>query len=560
MGNFSRDTFDRLKHYVGVRLQQGVPIVDADWNELEDIRKYELQAFLKWFVGNGIPAGNDGFRIIAVTDSNDFGIQGGDGTAAGAGHCLVDGWDVINESTVRFTAQPLFNNTPLATAWGVAPITPLTTPAANRNDLVYLDVWEREVDSTGDTTLVNPAIGVETAVRLKREWAVRVVEGSTTLPTSPAGHAYYALATLARTGGSATIAAGAITDRRQTGLNLASLETAVAKLGDHATSVHNPHNVTATQVGVPVSVDGVHNPGGNIDFVAANAITIAPDDRGNRITFGESHSTRTDNPHSTTAAQVGALALSGGTVTGAVNIRDDRLDVRHSVDGGTGAFVWIGHPNARWGVLARATSTLTSAPGAALAAVAGVADLDGVHGVYARANSTTHALHVEGTARFTGAKTGYVVDVFHNASGQRLHTGDLVKLKDSPIRRFQGEHNKIPVAEVTLVDTENDTMVIGIVDREAIPEPNTPDTRVNPEDSTFIEQGGEVFVVTLGAYASCKVDATEAPIEVGDLLTASSRPGHARKATNPRLGSIIGKALEALASGTGQIAVFVNIQ
>jgi hypothetical protein len=37
MGNFSRDTFDKLKHYVGVRLQQGVPIVDADWNELEDI-------------------------------------------------------------------------------------------------------------------------------------------------------------------------------------------------------------------------------------------------------------------------------------------------------------------------------------------------------------------------------------------------------------------------------------------------------------------------------------------------------------------------------------------
>ena len=66
MGNFSRDTFDRLKHYVGVRLQQGVPIVDADWNEAFDIRKYELQAFLKWFVGNGVPQHNDGFRILPV--------------------------------------------------------------------------------------------------------------------------------------------------------------------------------------------------------------------------------------------------------------------------------------------------------------------------------------------------------------------------------------------------------------------------------------------------------------------------------------------------------------
>src|SRR3954469_23422188 len=66
MGSFSRDTFNRLKHYVGVRLQQGVPLIDADWNELEDIRKFELQAFLKWFVGDGVPAGNDGFRITAL--------------------------------------------------------------------------------------------------------------------------------------------------------------------------------------------------------------------------------------------------------------------------------------------------------------------------------------------------------------------------------------------------------------------------------------------------------------------------------------------------------------
>ena len=66
MGNFSRETFDKLKHYVGVRLQKGVLIVDADWNEQEDIRRYELQAFLKWFVGNGVPKGNDGFRILPV--------------------------------------------------------------------------------------------------------------------------------------------------------------------------------------------------------------------------------------------------------------------------------------------------------------------------------------------------------------------------------------------------------------------------------------------------------------------------------------------------------------
>jgi hypothetical protein len=57
----------------------------------------------------------------------------------------------------------------------------------------------------------------------------------------------------------------------------------------------------------PASLDGVSNPGGNIDLIAAQAILITPDDANNRIIIGEGHSARTDNPHNTTAAQIGAL-------------------------------------------------------------------------------------------------------------------------------------------------------------------------------------------------------------------------------------------------------------
>src|SRR3989442_10768749 len=78
----------------------------------------------------------------------------------------------------------------------------------------------------------------------------------------------------------------------------------------------NPHGTTAAQVGALRSVDGVTNPGGNVDLIAANAITIAPNDANNTITIGESHSSLTGNPHATTAAQVGALPLAGGTVSG----------------------------------------------------------------------------------------------------------------------------------------------------------------------------------------------------------------------------------------------------
>jgi len=169
-------------------------------------------------------------------------------------------------------------------------------------------------------------------------------------------------------------------------------------------------------------------------------------------------------------------------------------------------------------------------------------------------------LSVAGTARFTGTKIGYVADTFVNASGGVLHTGDVVKLKATGHIRFHGDDNRIPIPEVIMSDSEDDPLVIGIVAQEATPASDEPDRRTEPEDPTSIPEGGELFVVTLGTFAHCRVDATAAPIAVGDLLTSSGNPGHARKATNPKIGSIIGKALEPLQEGTGYIAVFVNIQ
>lgn len=60
----------------------------------------------------------------------------------------------------------------------------------------------------------------------------------------------------------------------------------------------------------------------------------------------------------------------------------------------------------------------------------------------------------------------------------------------------------------------------------------------------------------------CKVDADAAPIEVGDLLTTSSTPGHAMKAQDPSraFGALLGKALRALPAGQGLIPVLVALQ
>lgn len=191
MGDFSRDTFDKMKHYVGVRLQQGVPLVDADWNEMEDIRKFELQAFIKWFVGDGVL--NDGFRIEAIPGNNDdFVIKGGEGA-----RCLVEGIDVMIDRDIRYQEQDLYiNKNDLAEKWNVDAVNPLTIPKTEREDLVYLDVWEREVDSKENTELLLPGTEIETCVRLKREWAVRVAENTKILQKPPEGHVFYLLASL----------------------------------------------------------------------------------------------------------------------------------------------------------------------------------------------------------------------------------------------------------------------------------------------------------------------------------------------------------------------------
>ena len=68
--------------------------------------------------------------------------------------------------------------------------------------------------------------------------------------------------------------------------------------------------------------------------------------------------------------------------------------------------------------------------------------------------------------------------------------------------------------------------------------------------------------VALLGKTYCKVDASKAPIEVGDLLTTSSLPGHAMKATdaNQAFGAVIGKALRSHRSGTGLIPILIALQ
>lgn len=211
MGVITPSTFDPLKRRCNVRLQQGVPIVDADLNELDDIRKFELRAYLKWFVGDGVPEGNDGFRIdsIGPGEVDDVLIYSGFlGYPLGwpvtqelralhrVGRCIVDGLDVIIDSSIRFKAQPLYGVNGL----GATRIDAI--PAIDGEVIVYLDVWERLVTIQEEPALVHTALGTESCVRMKREWAVRARAGTTApTPGGPdyvTGHSYCGLAIITR--------------------------------------------------------------------------------------------------------------------------------------------------------------------------------------------------------------------------------------------------------------------------------------------------------------------------------------------------------------------------
>ncbi len=323
----------------------------------------------------------------------------------------------------------------------------------------------------------------------------------------------------------------------------------------------NPHKTTAADVGAVSSVDGVSNPGGNIDLVAGNSITITPNDTTKRILIGENHSSATNNPHGVTASQTGALPNSGGTIIGSLDVRraSNSPTARLAESSGSASHYFGREPGKNQSVFISAQEN-PNVSGGTQACLFIWPVLGNYQALVLSAASGVDTMTVNGTARFTGTKIGYIADTFVNASGRTLRTGDVVRLKSTGVVRFQGDNNLIPVTEVTLADKEDDPKVIGIVVKEATPPPDEPDTRSEPDDPTVIPDGGNLFVVTLGTFAHCKVDASEAPIEVGDLLTTSRNSGHAKKATNPKIGTIIGKALEPLKKGTGYISVFVNIQ
>ncbi|MCI9870540.1 IPT/TIG domain-containing protein [Arthrobacter humicola] len=242
MSDFSRSPLELLleslnKGYVGIHIEQGVPILDRDLNLLQDLLAAGVRSLFSRYIGNGLAfgedgSGEDGFAIRALPagqNSNDFQITG-------PGSCLAGGIEATVEATTTYDNQPSRPDG--------RHVPKLSTPTAAqpdpRIDTVYLDVLLTEVDETTDTALANSEdVGMQTSVRLKPEWSVLVAEGGQ-VPAPTKGHVHYPLAELRRRRGEDAITSGTldlegtkaekITDLRQRKLTLSHLETRLSLL------------------------------------------------------------------------------------------------------------------------------------------------------------------------------------------------------------------------------------------------------------------------------------------------------------------------------------------
>jgi photosystem II stability/assembly factor-like uncharacterized protein len=70
-GDFSRDTFDRTRHFSAVRLQQGRVVTDADWNEQADLMRHRAERLARDTIGGcGVPLEAAGYALTAETHAH----------------------------------------------------------------------------------------------------------------------------------------------------------------------------------------------------------------------------------------------------------------------------------------------------------------------------------------------------------------------------------------------------------------------------------------------------------------------------------------------------------
>jgi hypothetical protein len=129
---------------------------------------------------------------------------------------------------------------------------------------------------------------------------------------------------------------------------------------------------------------------------------------------------------------------------------------------------------------------------------------------------------------------------FDLADADQVQAGDVLVIADEGV--------------LTRSDRAYDRRVAGVVSGAGTFAPGIiMDSGNSAPDRLPVALMGKVF---------CKVDAAYGSVQTGDLLTTSATAGHAMRADDSAkaFGSILGKAMAPLASGTGLVPILVSLQ
>ncbi len=202
-----------------------------------------------------------------------------------------------------------------------------------------------------------------------------------------------------------------------------------------------------------------------------------------------------------------------------------------------------------WGSSAQHEGMHAESSSADLAAIAAYAlNPNGTGaGIYAETRGRGHAGFFRGNVHVTGniATDGDVVLLGADCA-ERFESDDPARCEPGTVVGFDVAGRLAPSTE------PYDTTVAGVVAGAG---------RFRPAIilDAGLSDASSVAVAMVGK-AYCKVDAGYGAVKVGDLLTTSATPGHAMRVESrtSAIGAIVGKALQALPSGTGLIPVLVT--
>jgi hypothetical protein len=171
-----------------------------------------------------------------------------------------------------------------------------------------------------------------------------------------------------------------------------------------------------------------------------------------------------------------------------------------------------------------------------------------------------------GTGLYVDQKTNGNVGIGTslNVAGN-ITVGGNINAKYQDVAEWVPTLQAMPAGTVVILDIERDNHVTAST--------RSYDTRVagvvsaKPGLSLGEAGEGKALVATTGRV-KVRVDATRAPIKIGDLLVTGETPGVAMRSQPVELGGVqlhrpgtlIGKALQSLDKGTGEILVLLSLQ